>query len=269
MPTSSSARARTRSFLSAAVGLLLAPALAGAAPSTTPVATCRASSTAAPPTVLELYTSEGCSSCPPADRWLSTLKGRSDVLALAFHVSYWDRLGWPDRFALAEGTARQRLLTQAAGRRQVYTPQVLVNGADWPQWHRQALPAPALSADRPVPAVQLQRQSDQVVATVGGAPSAAPGSRLSGHFAGNFSGYWAVLEDQHQSKVRAGENADQTLRHDHVVRRYQPVAPWPAASGLQAQLGVGPGSAAHPQRVVFVVTDAVTQRPLQAVALGC
>ena len=147
----------------------------------------------------------------------------------------------------------------------MYTPQVLINGADWPQWHRQALPAAAPSADRPTPVVQLQRQGDQVVATVGGAPSAAPGNRL----AGPFSGYWAVLEDQHLSKVRAGENADQTLRHDHVVRRYQPVAAWPAESGLKAQLSVAPGSAAHPQRVVFVVTDAVNQRPVQAVALGC
>src|SRR5688500_7557906 len=76
---------------------------------------CVARSTATPPTVIELYTSEGCSSCPPADRWLSKLKGRPAVLALAFHVNYWDRLGWPDRFASAEGTARQHQLARLAG----------------------------------------------------------------------------------------------------------------------------------------------------------
>jgi hypothetical protein len=64
---------------------------------------CQATSAPTPPTVIELYTSEGCSSCPPADRWLSKLKGQPGVLALAFHVNYWDRLGWPDRFASALG----------------------------------------------------------------------------------------------------------------------------------------------------------------------
>ena len=92
---------------------------------------CQASRSATAPTVVELYTSEGCSSCPPADKWLSTLKGKPDVLALAFHVNYWDRLGWPDRFASAELTARQHELAQLAGSRQVYTPQVVANGRDW------------------------------------------------------------------------------------------------------------------------------------------
>ena len=91
---------------------------------------CKAGSGATAPVVVELYTSEGCSSCPPADRWLSTLKGRPDVLALAFHVDYWDRLGWPDRFATAEGTARQWALARRDGSPQVYTPQVRVNGRD-------------------------------------------------------------------------------------------------------------------------------------------
>jgi hypothetical protein len=81
---------------------LCAPALAQTA------ASCSASSAATPPAVVELYTSEGCSSCPPADRWLSALKGRSDVIALAFHVNYWDKLGWPDRFANAAATGRER-----------------------------------------------------------------------------------------------------------------------------------------------------------------
>ena len=78
--------------------LILAAATAAPALAQT-AASCSARSTAQPPAVVELYTSEGCSSCPPADRWASTLKGRNDVLALAFHVNYWDKLGWPDRFA--------------------------------------------------------------------------------------------------------------------------------------------------------------------------
>ena len=71
-----------------------------AAASAGPLA-CSASSGAAVTPVIELYTSEGCSSCPPADRWLSALKGRNDVVALAFHVDYWDRLGWKDRLLLS------------------------------------------------------------------------------------------------------------------------------------------------------------------------
>jgi hypothetical protein len=208
--------------------------------------------------VVELYTSEGCSSCPPADRWLSTLKGRPHVLPLAFHVNYWDRLGWPDRFASAEATDRQHRLAQLAGSRQVYTPQVVAGGRDWRQWPQ--LPAPAASPS-PVQ-LTLTRQGEQVVAEVAASP---PGSATPAALAG----YWAVLEDQHISRVRSGENAGETLRHDHVVRLYQPVAGWSAAQGTRSQLKVARGVPEHPRRVAFVVTDAAGQRPLQAVALAC
>ena len=214
---------------------------------------CRASSGPTAPTVVELYTSEGCSSCPPADKWLSTLKGRSDVLALAFHVNYWDRLGWPDRFASPEATARQHELARLAGSHQVYTPQVVAAGRDWRDWDR--LPPPAASKV----SLSLTREGDKVTAQVDAAPTAAT----------PLSGYWAVLEDQHLSQVRAGENAGETLRHDHVVRLYKPVPAWAAAQGSSTQLSVSRGVVEHPRRVVFVVTDATTRRPLQALALGC
>jgi len=210
------------------------------------------------PTVVELYTSEGCSSCPPADRWLSTLKGQPGVLALAFHVNYWDRLGWPDRFASAEATARQHELAQRAGSRNVYTPQVIANGRDWRFWPKLPTADAAAAAATPV-SLTLSRDGDKVSAQV----SAAPGAPAQ------LAGYWAVLEDQHESHVRAGENAGETLRHDHVVRLYKPVAAWQATAGGASQLNVSAGVAAHPRRVVFVVTDAATQRPLQALALAC
>jgi hypothetical protein len=215
---------------------------------------CQATAGATAPTVVELYTSEGCSSCPPADRWLSTLKGRSDVLPLAFHVNYWDNLGWVDRFATPETTARQYTLSRAAGNGSVYTPQVVVNGRDWTNWPR--LPK---AAGPSTVGVTLARDGDVVTAQV----TAAAG-------AGKLAGYWAVLEDNHESKVRAGENAGETLHHDNVVRLYKSVAAWSAADGAHAQLNVGPGVAQNPRRVVFVVTDAATQRPLQAAVLaGC
>ncbi len=235
----------------------LLPALAALAVvdiATAAPATCQAQSAAIAPTVVELYTSEGCSSCPPADKWLSTLKGRPDVLALAFHVTYWDRLGWPDRFATPEATARQHELARLAGSSQVYTPQVRVGGRDWQVWPK----LPPAGADSGI-SVALQREGDTVTAQV----AATPGN------AAQRSGYWAVLEDSHQSAVKAGENSGETLRHDHVVRLYKPVANWAASAGQRVQLTASRGDPGYPRRVVFVVTDAATAKPLQAVALGC
>ena len=218
--------------------------------------TCEARTSAQPPAVVELYTSEGCSSCPPADRWLSALKGRSDVIALAFHVNYWDRLGWPDRFATPAITERQRLLAQSSGSSTVYTPQVMANGRDLRNWSGASiarLPASSLP-------LTLRREADTVTASIG------PHKE-------RLAGYWAVLEDGHSSRVKAGENAGETLKHDHVVTLYKPVDAWAAsADGKQLSLALPASSAGNTgvtRRVAFVVTDAATQRPLQALTLGC
>lgn len=232
-------------------GLLMACAAATAAPP----GTCQATSPAVPPVVVELYTSEGCSSCPPADRWLSTLKGRPEVLALAFHVTYWDRLGWPDRFATPQATERQYLMSRLAGQSNVYTPQVIAGGKDWRSWPR----LPAATALAGAPQVLLVREGSVVKLSV--APAAGSASR--------WAGYWAVLEDGHESRVKAGENAGETLRHDHVVRLYKPVPAWAAQAGLAATLEVSPGESKTPRRVAFVVTDAEGRAPMQAAVLGC
>ncbi len=218
---------------------------------------CQAQSSANAPTVVELYTSEGCSSCPPADKWLSTLKNRPDVIALAFNVNYWDRLGWPDRFASAEFTSRQHQLAQLAGSRQVYTPQVVAAGRDWRAWPKLPEATPSRLG------LSLTRDGDKVTALIAAAPGQGPG------LPAQLGGYWAVLEDQHLSQVKAGENSGETLRHDHVVRLYKPVPAWAAAQGSSTQLNVSRGMPEHPRRVVFVVTDGATQRPLQALALAC
>jgi hypothetical protein len=229
--------------------LLLAAVGASAQPAST--SSCTARSGAQPPAVVELYTSEGCSSCPPADRWLSTLKGRPEVLALAFHVNYWDRLGWPDRFASAATTERQHQLQRASGAPYVYTPQVMLNGRDLRNWRGAALPRPAASAL----SLALVRDGSRVRATVAGPPS----QRLAG--------YWAVLEDGHVSRVKAGENTGETLAHDHVVTLYRPVPAW-AGGTHELSLDLPPAGTA-PRRVAFVVTDALGATPLQALALGC
>jgi len=210
---------------------------------------CERTAGARPPLVLELYTSEGCSSCPPADRWLSTLKGREDLLPLAFHVGYWNRLGWIDRFATRETTDRQYALAQAMGARNVYTPQVVAQGRDWRGWP--ALPTPPATAPM---SLKLRRDGERVVAEVGAAP-------------GRWTGYWAVLEDGHRSRVTAGENRGESLAHDHVVRLYQPVADWQGAQTFM--LALPPADPAHPRRVAFVIASFGDLRPVQALSLGC
>jgi len=234
---------------------LLGSAASLAVHATATAAACQAQSGATPPRVVELYTSEGCSSCPPADRWLSTLKGRSDVLALSFHVTYWDKLGWPDRFASSEFTQRQYAQARRDGSAQVYTPQVVVQGQDWREWPR----LPPVPAAGLLPTLSLARQGDGVEAVV--QPSA--GQR------GTWSGYWAVLEDNHASAVKAGENSGETLRHDHVVRLLRRLPTWDAAVPQRLQLQVSRGVPEHPRSVVLVVTDGATQRPLQALRLDC
>lgn len=249
----------------ASPALLLASLAAAAAEP----ATCSARSARAQTPLVELYTSEGCSSCPPADRWLSTLpaapgagQGQPAVLAAAFHVSYWDRLGWPDRFAHADFTARQAALMRSSGARYVYTPQVVVNGRDWRGW-----PTLPVGAEAPARAgIVLQRQGTQVQVSVTPGPGAPAQLGL----------WWALLEDGHGSSVSAGENRGAQLRHDHVVRQYGQLAAWPAQAAAASQtppqmlLQVPTqGEGGRKARLLVVVTDAATGAPLQAAQLVC
>ncbi len=243
--------------LSAGFALVAAglPASAAAAP------TCSARSSASAPPVVELYTSEGCSSCPPADKWLSRLTTDPAVVALAFHVDYWDRLGWKDRFASPAFTQRQAEQQRPSGARFSYTPQVIINGADRPDWPR-ATVSPAAATHAPVE-VQLTRDGNRVTAVV--TPAAGASTRLAA--------WWAVTEQGHASAVKAGENQGVTLTHDFVVREYRAVAAWsPKAGGSAATLHfelAGAADAAHPRQVNLVIVDADTGRPVQAVKLGC
>lgn len=234
-----------------------------AAAATTPAAhaqTCSVRSSAVAPPIVELYTSEGCSSCPPADKWLSKLKSDPSVVALAFHVDYWDRLGWKDRFSSAAFTQRQAEQQRPSGARFSYTPQVIVNGADRPDWPRASIAAPS-RAVAPV-ALQLTRDGTRIEATV--TPLAGTPTRLAA--------YWAVTENGHVSVVKAGENEGVTLSHDDVVREYRQVAAWDARADAPTTLRFEPtghADPAHPRDVKLVIVDAGTGRPVQAAKLGC
>lgn len=210
--------------------------------------------------VIELYTSEGCSSCPPADKWLSTLKGASannGAVVQAFHVGYWDYIGWVDRFASPAHTTRQRKI--AANNRQdsIYTPQAVLNGRDWRNWGR--LPTSKEPAGASIAVKQVATDHFEALVTP------TPG------LAGNWSAYWSVTEHDHSSKVKAGENAGEFLQHDFVVRQYTPVGDYPlnakAAQKLTwRSIAATPG---HPRQINLVIFDASTGNVLQAVTASC
>lgn len=238
-------------------GLALA-ATTGAALADTP-APCTARSGPTVPAIVELYTSEGCSSCPPADRWLSTLKADPAVHAFAFHVEYWDYMGWKDRFAHPVLSQRQAQQLAVNGGGVRYTPQVVLGGLDERRWPRLAPPLPAPTAASRVD-VTLQRDGDRVSATITPRPGAP--SRLAA--------WWAVTEHGHTSRVTAGENHGETLKHDFVVREYRPVPPWAASPSTALQFAPSvPADPAHARQVSLVVVDGLTGKPLQAVRLAC
>jgi hypothetical protein len=167
--------------------------------------------------LVELYTSEGCHSCPSADWWLSTLKGRPQLLAAAVDVDHWDRLGWTDRFGDTRHTARRAEAARLGGARFSDVPQVLLIGRDWRGWPT----LPIVEVPAGVRLTRVRRDAPRVEAQVtplGGAPA------QSGL-------WWAALEDGHSSRVAAGENLGVTLQHDQGVRHYGRLAAWAASAG--------------------------------------
>ncbi len=160
--------------------------------------------------VVELYTSEGCSSCPPADRWFSGLKGQAglfhDFIPLAFHVDYWDSIGWPDRFAAAAFSVRQSRYAAARGLSQVYTPGVVLQGREWRGWTR--------AAGVPQPEQAMTGALELVLDPTGQAQLRwQPITASTAAFTGNVS----LLGMGLASSVMRGENAGRQLQHDFVV----------------------------------------------------
>ncbi len=231
--------------------LLFALPLAAAA-----VPACEAVSAAFQTPVIELYTSEGCSSCPPADRWLSTLKptaAAGKAVVQAFHVGYWDYIGWVDRFASPAHTTRQRHIAATNGLRSIYTPQLVRDGQDWRDYARALAPAATPAGA----AITLQRKGvDAFEATV--TPAAGVDA---------WSAYWTVTEHGHASKVKSGENAGELLKHDFVVRQYVPAGDYRGNARLSLRT-LAP-DAAYPRQVNLVVLQARSGKTLQALSLQC
>jgi hypothetical protein len=160
-------------------------------------------------TVIELFTSEGCSSCPPADKWLSKLKTNPDlwtrIVPVAFHVDYWNNLGWRDRFSRPEFTARQQGYGAAWRIDSVYTPNFVVNGREWRDWFGgTALP---VRAEKTGKLHVTLTNGKEIAATF--VPSGAPPTSLRLEA--------ALLGTDLESDVKRGENSGRKLLHDFVV----------------------------------------------------
>ena len=167
------------------------------------------------PAVVELFTSQGCSSCPPADAYVGELVRRHDVLALTFHVDYWDDLGWRDRFGLPEAVRRQRAYAEALKLASVYTPQIVVDGRrDFVGSDRGAIDR-AVAEPRAGVAVGLSVNGGDVLVDLG-AGDQVPASEV-------------VLVAFQRSAVTAvgrGENAGRTLAEFNVVRDFRRLGRW-------------------------------------------
>ena len=178
------------------------------------------SDTAAPPVLVELFTSQGCSSCPPAEHYLVALAKRGDLVALSMHVNYWDYIGWKDRFASQETTDRQRAYGQRIGRGRVYTPQMVIDGV------LDAVGSRRNQVDRAIASAQaepgLKIAIELALAEDGDLQITLPGADYSGAAA-----VWLARYDrEHRTEVERGENAGRILHNVNVVRELRQIAIW-------------------------------------------
>ena len=167
------------------------------------------------PVVIELYTSQGCSSCPPADELLAELARREDVIALALHVDYWDYIGWKDPYSLPESTARQRAYQHAHRLRHVFTPQIVVQGrAQTSGAERAAIETMIANAYGLPLALRLAAEpGDPPTLTLSASGSLPDAQRAIG------ADIWLIGFDRGgATQVTKGENAGRTLHNAHVVR---------------------------------------------------
>ena len=176
---------------------------------------------AGPKAVVELFTSQGCSSCKAADAYFAELAGRDDVIALSLHVDYWDYLGWRDTFGQAANSARQRDYGEVRGSRRIYTPQMIINGTIEVVGSDRAAVEAAIAQSKLLVPVTLKRKKGALKIEVGARllPGAQPTTiRL-------------ILFDSAGSvAITRGENAGSTIAYRNVVRIIRPIGMWDGAA---------------------------------------
>ncbi len=226
-------------------------------------ADCTAASAERRVPLLELYTSEGCDSCPPTDRWVSELRARGygadRVVVLAFHVDYWDKLGWIDRYGQSRFSERQRLVNSRIGSRVVYTPQLVLNGRDYRRGssddfdHRVA----DVARGKAAASIRLDLKPATDRLTVSGAWSATVTQPAQA--------WLALYENRLSSEITSGENRNKRLQHDFVVRDI--AGPFPSGP-LTHVFKLDKGWKRPDLAVASFVQDPRSGDTLQALALG-
>ena len=210
-------------------------------------------------TLIELFTSEGCSSCPPAEKWINEAEARSDlwsrVVPVAFHVDYWDYIGWPDRFASREHSLRQRTYREVGHTRGIYTPGFVVGGREWRGWFRN--PVLDLPPDVDVGAISVDVRDGRFAARF--EPVVEVPESLELHV--------ARLGFDLSTEVRAGENHGRTLEHDFVVLGWSRHRMSGSGAGYEAA-GALPAASNPAPREAVAVWVSVPGDPLPIQAAG-
>lgn len=209
-----------RSFSALAVTALAGGALFAAGSRRTG----RAAAGGRSPVVVELFTSQGCSSCPPADAYLGRLAPRDDVVALGYHVDYWDYIGWPDPFADAAYTARQKAYRESLGNRTLYTPQMVIDGTvdavGSDSRHVDRLIRQRLDAGRPAVAIEAVLAGGRLRVDLADAALPGPADVLA-----------VAYDARHVTEIRRGENGGLRLEDFNVVRAIRRLGGFDGAAG--------------------------------------
>lgn len=178
-----------------------------------------------PRAVVELFTSQGCSSCPPADEILSELSGRDDVIALAYHVDYWDYIGWPDTFGSAANSDLQRAYASAQGKNRIYTPQLMINGAKDVVGSRRADVENGLARTQLNVPIRLENDNGYLQVVIGG-DTTLPEANV-----------WLVtFRDNAEVDIQRGENRGKVLTYSKIVTDRQVLGMWEPDTGAHIKL---------------------------------
>jgi len=221
--------------------------------------------------LVELYTSEGCDSCPPADRWLSSLFASgytsAQVVPLALHVDYWDYIGWKDPYAKRQFSARQHKMARLGRATLIYTPQVLLQGRDFRGWGTDAF-ARSVSEINARPARAALSLAIRAIGP-GGADVELAAELADPALRGEAFVYAAAYENKLASDVRAGENRGKRLEHDFVVREWLGPTPFGPEGRVSVRRTLPLLPEANPAHsgVAAFVQDRRTGEVLQALML--
>ncbi|MFD1341773.1 DUF1223 domain-containing protein [Litorisediminicola beolgyonensis] len=204
------------------------------------------------PVVVELFTSQGCSSCPPADALLREIGQRDDVIALALHVDYWDYIGWRDTFAQPGFTRRQKGYARRSGQQSIYTPQVVVDGAEDAIGHREKDISALIARHKAAPAVialDLSRHGAELQIAARALRKIGPVDIVLVRY-----------QPKAEVAVTRGENAGHKLGYSHIVTEIRPVAQWNGEGAFETRV-TAPG-----QEPVVILAQEPDYGPVLAAA---